>query len=354
MWLDDYFPYSVNVELTRKCNLKCVHCGSTSGNPLPDELDTETFEGLFRDLKTLGCREICLLGGEPFVRPDWFDIAKYINVNGMAVLFITNGYNFSTQILNKLKKLDSVARIGVSLDSAHPEEHDMIRGRKGSFDRAWQAAQMLRDAGFETGIITTLSKFNIIRFGDLKDKLHKQQLTWQIQIASPHGERFDRSHMLSLAEFYETGRTISYWRNTIPIADLPVCGSHDIGYFSTQFSNYSELPDWHGCGAGLYTLGIMSDGGVKGCLCQNDDFVEGNIREQSIIDIWRDADRFARNRKFHAGLLEGDCKDCPHGTECRAGCSNLSYNLTGSTYNNPYCLYGIERRGDLHVPAEGA
>ena len=342
---EKYYPYSVNIELTLACNLRCLHCGSTAGKTRRDELDKAQFRRLFEGLAELGCYEVCLLGGEPFVRKDWYDIAASAIGAGLEILFITNGYNFSPGLLGDLRRLGAVDRIGVSVDGATADVHDRIRGRVGSFDRAWRAAEMIRDAGIETGVISAVSKLNVGQLPQMKDMIYKKNFTWQIQSAAPTGERFDRSCILTPEEFYEVGRMISTWRNAVPVDDLPVCGSHDFGYFSSVLTRYSELPDWNGCGAGLYTLGITSNGGVKGCLSQHDDFLEDNIKQRSIIDIWNDERLFARNRRFSVDLLEGDCKGCPHGETCRAGCSNLSYTMTGCTYNNPYCFYRMETKG---------
>ena len=340
-----FFPYSVNVEITLACNMRCLHCGSTAGRARSDELTGAEFGEIFRGLGELGCHEACLLGGEPFVRKDWYEEARSAVEADIDVLFITNGYNMSRSILEKLGRLGRVDRIGVSIDGADAGVHDRIRGKAGSFERAWRAACMVRDAGFETGIITTVSQINLSELERMKDRIHKQDLTWQIQTAAPQGKRFDRSFILTPKQFYELGRMISTWRSSIPVDDLPVCGSHDLGYFSRTLTRYGELPAWSGCGAGLYTLGIMSDGRVKGCLSQHDDFIEASLRERGIEDIWNDGKLFARNRRFSVDMLEGHCKGCPHGDRCRAGCSNVSYNMTGSTYDNPYCFHRMERDG---------
>jgi radical SAM protein with 4Fe4S-binding SPASM domain len=342
---EKYFPYSVNIELTLACNLRCLHCGSTAGRARRDELGAAEFRELFRGLAQLGCHEACLLGGEPFIRKDWYEVARSACDEGISVLFITNGYAFDRRVLARMKRLGAVDRVGVSIDGATAEVHERIRGKAGSFERAWRAARMIRDAGFETGIITAVSRINFPQLEQLKDQVCGQNFTWQIQTAAPQGERFDRSMVLSPAQFYELGRMISGWRHSIPVEDLPVCGSHDLGYFSKVLSRYSELPEWHGCGAGLYTLGIMSDGRVKGCLSQHDHFVEAHLRERSVVDIWKDENLFSRNRKFTVDMLEGSCRGCPHGQQCRAGCSNLSYTMTGSTYDNPYCFHAMEEKG---------
>lgn len=342
---EKYYPYSVNIEITLACNMRCLHCGATAGKARKDELTIDEFKKLFKDLKSLSCQEVCLLGGEPFLRKDWYEIAKIATDYGLSVIFITNGYIVNKKIVEKLKKIGKIDRIGVSIDGGEAKIHDKIRGREKGFEKAWEAALKLRDAGFETGVITTVSKLNFSSLEKLKEKIYKENLTWQIQMASPQGERFDKEFVLSLKEFYQLGLMISNWRREIPIEDLPVCGSHDIGYFSSYFSNYSELPNWQGCAAGLYTLGILSNGQVKGCLSQHDNFIEDSIRKRSIIDIWNDENLFLRNRKFNPNLLEGYCKNCNYGEICKGGCSNLSYTITGSLYNNPYCFHSIEQRG---------
>jgi radical SAM protein with 4Fe4S-binding SPASM domain len=340
-----WYPYSVNIELTLACNMRCLHCGSTAGKARRGELTREEYGRLFRGLADLGCSEVCLLGGEPFLRKDWYGVAGDAAQAGLKLIFITNGLAVRESVVRKLRRLGAVDRIGVSIDGPTADVHERIRGRKGSFDKAWRTARRLRDSGFETGIITTVSKINLESLGAMKDLIAGQSFTWQIQTAAPQGKRFDRKHVLSPVEFYETGRLISRWRNTIPVEDLPVCGSHDFGYFSKTLTRYAELPDWNGCGAGIYTLGVMSDGRVKGCLCQHDDFIEAHVRERGIEEIWNDERLFARNRRFRIELLEGDCSGCRHGSVCRAGCSNLSYTMTGSTYNNPYCFHRLERLG---------
>lgn len=341
----DWYPYSVNIELTLACNMRCEHCGSSAGRPRPDELNVQEFDTIFADLKRLGGYEVCLLGGEPFVRPDWFDLAQSADTHGLKLVFITNGFAVNKNLVKKCLGLDGLDRVGVSIDGATAKIHDSIRRRPGSFRKAWQAVKLFRDAGVETGIITTVTKHNISELPKMAEMLIDQDITWQIQMATPEGVRFDRGFMLSPQEFYWVGAFISRIRNTIPVNRLPVAGSHDIGYHSRYLSNYSELPDWNGCAAGLYTLGIMSDGRVKGCLSMHDDFIEDNVRNRSLVEIWNDPELFARNRYFDPSQLAGTCKDCIYGNTCRAGCANVGFTVTGNTFENPYCFYRLEKEG---------
>ncbi|MBN1947945.1 MAG: radical SAM protein [Bradymonadales bacterium] len=343
----DRRPYSVNVELTLACNLRCRHCGSSAGKPRPDELSLEEFATCFAELAQLGGEEVCLLGGEPLVRKDWEAICHQVGEAGLRLVLITNGMAVNDEVVRRMAAMPHLHRVGVSLDAAHAEIHDDLRGRSGSHARALWALFSLRDAGIEVGAITTLSRPNLEELQPLAELLLDQQITWQIQVASLGGTRFDSSDHLDRAAFYRVGQFISECRRRYPVDRLPVAGSHDIGHHSEILGPTGELAEWHGCGAGLYTLGIMSDGRIKGCLSQHDDFIEDNLRHRSLVDIWNDPNLFTRNRRFSVEQLEGFCRQCPYGATCRAGCSNVAYTTTGCTFDNPFCFYRIEQEDGL-------
>ncbi|MBN1772703.1 MAG: radical SAM protein [Deltaproteobacteria bacterium] len=333
---------SVNVELTLACNLRCVHCGSTAGRPRPAELTTAEFLRLVRDFRAIGCREMCLLGGEPLLRRDWFEICEAVCAAEMDLVLITNGMLVTPALVERLRRLPRLDRIGVSLDAATPEVHDRIRGRQGSFDAAWRTIRLLVEAGFEVGAITTVSKWNLGELPGLRDLLLGRNVTWQLQTATPQGGRFDRTLALTPREYYRVGRFISECRRRHTVDELPVAGAHGVGYCSSVLGPVGELPDWHGCAGGLATLGITSDGGVKPCLSQPDDRLVGNIRTRPLAEIWADDSLFRRTRRFRLDMLRGFCRDCEHARTCRAGCPNVAIAASGSDGDNPFCFHRIE------------
>lgn len=337
--------YGIQIERTLRCNLRCKHCGSAAGRARPDELETQELLDAVDDAASLGAQEACILGGEPLLASDWQAVAAACGERGMRVVLITNGWFVDPAAIAGFKAVPGLDRIGVSLDGAHAEVHDGIRGVRGSFRRAIEAMRSLRDAGFEVGAITTLSRDNVGELPALGDLLVDQNITWQIQTASFHGGRFSRDLVISEREFYGVGVFISECRKRYPASRLPVCGSHDIGYFSDRLGYTGELPGWTGCAAGVHTVAIESAGGVKGCLALGDGSVEGNLRERRLRDLWQDPRRFARNRLFSAELLEGSCRGCEHGQECRGGCMSQAHSLTGSVYWDPYCFHRLEREG---------
>ena len=98
----------------------------------------------------------------------------------------------------------------------------------------------------------------------------------------------------------------------------------------------------------MSAIGITSDGGVVGCLAMgNDRFVEGNVRDKSLREIWEDPNSFAYIRKFDVTKVGPNCRDCKHGAKCKGGCSAMSYTTTERFHNDPYCFHTIERETAL-------
>ncbi len=337
----------VNIELTLKCNLKCLHCGSTAGKARKEELSSDQWLEVMRVLADMGCEEVCLLGGEPLVLRGWHAVAEAVCDLGMRLVLITNGWLIGPETIPKLKQLSRLDRIGVSLDGATAETHDRIRGRAGSFDRASKAIWSLRDAGFEVGAITSVSRLNLADLLAMRDLLVDQDITWQLQTVAGHGERWSDEWNLTPAQHYQVAEFISKSRERFGVEALPVAGSHGFGYNSSRLGGYAELPHWPGCAGGIATLGITSAGDVKPCLSQPDDRIVGSLKTEALRDIWEDDDRFSRSRGFTPDRLEGFCKRCPHAMVCRAGCPNLPLSVTGSDADNPFCLYRLETEGEV-------
>lgn len=126
-------------------------------------------------------------------------------------------------------------------------------------------------------------------------------------------------------------------------SQYPVMGAHSIGYHSHIIRNTMVSPVWKGCQAGISVLAIQSNGNIKGCLSLPDDgFIEGNIKEESIIDIWRSPNSFSFSRNFGRSELKDHCKECKYGRTCKGGCTTASVSITKKMHCDPYCLYKIE------------
>lgn len=336
-----YKPCQVVWETTLQCNLNCLHCGSTAGKARENELSTKEGIRLINDLAEINSREICFMGGEPFLRKDWYQLGKEVRNLGMEFIAISNGFNISKNIISKLIKLEPYV-VSTSLDGATAKTHDYIRGKNGSFDKVLEYLSLARKADLPTTAITTVSKINIKELPAIKDILINRFIAWQIQIATPHG-RFSKDYALSKREFYEVGKFIASLQKEYSRKELPVIGAHCLGYHSKNIPCLGLYPEFRGCQAGITILSIRSNGDVTGCLATQDDYIEGNIRERSIVDIWNDPNAFAYNRKFKKENLGENCKDCKHGEVCKGGCMGMSIGFTGKPFNNSYCFYKIEK-----------
>ena len=139
---------------------------------------------------------------------------------------------------------------------------------------------------------------------------------------------------------FDFGRVLRFVRETKYSAPFLIGVADNIGYFSPDDAALrGGTRRFSGCGAGLRSLGIDSAGNVRGCESMYDErFIEGNLRERRLADIWNDPDAFAYNRRFTPALLTGACASCPYGSRCAAGCRSYDYFTTGKLYESPLCV----------------
>jgi radical SAM protein with 4Fe4S-binding SPASM domain len=280
------------------------------------------------------------MGGEPFLKKGWYRIAQAITETGMKLLFISNGYAITSDILSKLFSLQPYA-VSTSLDGATPIIHDHIRGKKGSYQKVLDFITQLTKAELPITVITTVNKHNFSELPAIKDFLLDKHIAWQVQIAAPEG-RFKKNLALSKEEFYAVGLFLAAQRKRYTKEELPVIGAHCLGYHSQHVPCLGLSPSWTECQAGLSILSIKSNGDIIGCLATPAIYIEGNVRKKRISDIWNDPEAFAYNRKFSKKDLGEHCKGCPFSTTCKGGCLGMSTAFTGLPHNDPYCFHTIE------------
>ena len=345
-----YRPLLALLELTLRCNLRCVHCGSTSGRARAGELVDDEWLAVIDDVARLGGQELVLLGGEPLLHPAWARLCAHARDRGLCPILISNGVLVDDAAVAGMRAA-GVGRVGVSLDAADPALHDALRGVPGSHARALGGLRALVAGGLTASAITTLTRRNLGELPALRDLLAGAGVGWQIQTATANGARFVAEDAVTADDLYAVAGFIADCRARFSLAELPVAGAHDLGYCSAFLRNYAQTPVWPGCQGGLSTVGVQSDGAVKPCLALPARFAEGNVRDGGLARLWRDADRFARNRRFRPEQLEGGCRGCAHGASCRAGCPDVAWNATGSLLDNPMCLHRIERERGLDPEA---
>ncbi|MBN1953650.1 MAG: radical SAM protein [Anaerolineae bacterium] len=327
-------------ELTLRCNLRCRHCGATAGRARPDELSTTEALRIADELAALPADEVTLMGGELFLRPDWYAVAERLRTGGVGLVVFTNATLLNAERIAQLRALEP-RTIGTSLDGGCAAVHDDIRGRAGAFARTVAALDALPAAGLRVAVITTLTRRNLYELPAIARLLVGRGIRWQIQCAGVGGERLVRQDLLTPLEFYFAARFIARMRATYSWEELPVIGAHDFGYCSGRLP-YLGMPGerWAGCPAGRRVLGIQSNGAVKACLSLPDDMVVGSLRELSLAELWQGEMLAAWRRPAER---TGFCAACPHGPVCEGGCTSMAVTYSGQRGDDPCCLYRLEQ-----------
>ncbi len=342
-----YFPRLCVWELTLKCNLNCRHCGSRAGKSRDDELTTPEALALANDLADLKCRNLTLGGGEPLLRQDWPLIAAALVDRGVQTNMVTNGrsWDHSTTVTAKTVGLESVA---FSLDGLE-ETHTYVRRVEGHWQHVLDCIDDCKASGLTPSVITTVHKRNLHELDELRALLARHGVErWQLQLGNPTGNMADHRDLCIEPEdiLVMVPKIAELCRNRSKPKVYP---GHNVGYFGEAEEDLRDtggpIPFWVGCTAGCSVIGIESNGNVKGCLSlpsalnNEDRFVEGNIREKSLREIWNNREGFAYNRKFTLEQLGGFCRTCEYAEICRGGCSWTAFAYTGTRYDNPYCYH---------------
>ena len=343
----DYVPLTCVWEITMGCNMRCNHCGSSCAEPLPDDLTTEEAFRVCDEMKALGMKWITLSGGEPLTRKDWPQIAGRLNQNGIIPNIITNGWLVDDRMV-ELAQQNGVRTISISLDGGRRETHDRIR-KPGAFDKVVRAFQILRRRGHTSAANTTVTRENLDELDQIKAVLIENQVDlWQIQIGLPMGNLAKRPEAVVDPEVID--RLIDYSYQTQLEGKIKVFPADCLGYYTAkegvirQYSIGTQAPVvWQGCNAGKRSFGLLHNGDVLGCTSIRDrSFLEGNVRQRSLVEIWNDPASFKWSRELKRTDLKGDCAQCAYGDVCLGGCPNTRLTLNGSIHSeNRHCSYHL-------------
>lgn len=337
----EYKPYYCVWELTLKCNMNCLHCGSKAGKARDNELTYPEAMVVAEELINLGCKQISLIGGEVFLYHNWEKIARVFTDSGVQTNLITNGFLFSDKQLNEVKYAN-LSNIAISIDGMEAN-HNRIRGNNKSFSKIKNTINILNKENIKIGVNTTLINSNVNDLEDLYSFLVTNNVAmWQLQLANPMGNLAEKSEeIISIENIKSITKFIHRLRDENKIK---IYTGDNIGYYDEHESYIRGLPGninyWSGCQAGLSVIGIDSVGNVKGCESLYDDiFIEGNVREESLSEIWNKEGNFVYNRDFRKELLTGKCSTCDMGVFCKAGCRGACYFTKNSFFENAYCIY---------------
>ena len=273
---------------------------------------------------------------------------------------ITNGLTWTRELTARARSA-GIHRMGISLDGLE-RTHDCVRKAHKGFRKVLRGIDLVVEAGIGVVAVTHVTRHSLPELERMHALLARHGVAnWQVQLGVPMGNLAeDRDSVLGPAEILELiPRLAALNRAGVP---PKVIGADNVVYYGEHEQDVRFAPEasrikfWVGCRAGLDVLGIESHGDVKGCLSLpsvlngRTDFIEGNVRERSLTDIWRDPDSFAYNRKFTPADLKGHCAGCAWGEICRGGCTWTSVAHHGQPHQSPQCYHHLAGEGRAGAP----
>ena len=329
-------------ELTLRCDLACEHCGSRAGRARANELSTDEALDLVAQLAAMGCREVTLIGGEAYLHEGWSTVGRAIADSGMTFSMVTGGFGMTETRARQVRDAGASA-VSVSVD-AIGDLHDALRGRPGAYAHALAAIRNLREAGVPAYANTQITRPALRHIEPLLAELMEVHGigAWQVSMTVPMGRAADRPDLLlEPYQVLEVMPMLARIHAKATALGVEFAAGNDIGYFGpyeTLFRGNNPSGHRPACTAGNQTLGIESDGAIKGCpSLPSRDYVGGNIRDHRLEDIVERAEplRFTRDRTTRE--LWGHCASCYYADDCLGGCSWTAHVLFGKRGNNPYC-----------------
>lgn len=339
---NNYKLFSCLWELTLRCNLNCMHCGSVAGPSRQKELNLSECLRIADEIILLECKELTFIGGEIFLYEGWEFVANHLSKNGLVVNLMSNGYKIKKKQIEQIQ-FANLSNVGISLDGTEAI-HNTIRKNSHSFSEIQRAFDLLNEAKIPIGVVTSLMEINYPALEDIYLLLVENNINlWQIQLVNPMGNMAGKRHMILNSK--KLPELINFIRDKNKDRYMLVVAADNVGYYYNDSEPYirgTRFPVccWGGCMAGINSLFIDSIGNVKGCGALYDDkFIEGNLRHESLSDIWENKDNFTYNRKFKTEILTGKCKDCDLGSLCKGGCRASNYFANDSLYENAFCAH---------------
>jgi radical SAM protein with 4Fe4S-binding SPASM domain len=406
-------PRLIFWELTKGCNLRCIHCRATATElSAPTDLSTQAARDIIDQIAEVSTPILVLSGGEPLFRSDIFQLARYGTDKGLRVALATNGTLVSKHVARMI--VDSgVQRVAISLDGSDALTHDTFRGIPGAFDAAIAGFRNLKNLGMSVQINTTIARHNAHQLPavlDLArslgaDALHtfllvpvgcgvdianeqmvppeeyERMLNWFYDrsleggiemkaTCAPHYFRVVRqrraaehrseaaaaaAHATPVVEAPQHAPAIGPTEMAMPgstgIELKPQGIGRPVGHPGSHPSDMNAMTK--GCLAGTAVCFISHQGEVFPCGYLP--ALAGDLKKQSFADIWANSEVF--NELRDTNNLQGKCGCCEFRNVCM-GCRARAYAATGNYLDEePFCVYqpqakSLKKEKDAHTPLE--
>ncbi len=349
--------------ITRTCNLRCVHCYADShAERYPGELDWDQCCQVIDDLAEYKVNALLLSGGEPLLHPRLPDLLKRATDKGLKVTISTNGTRITPEFARMFKEL-GVAYVGISLDGIGAV-HDQFRGVKGAFDGAIRGFKLCEEVGQKTGLRLTLTRNNVQSMEQILNFIEQEGIQRVcfyhlvptgrgVDVASlkPEEARAALDMLIARAEaWHAAGQTRELLTVTQP-ADGVYLLLRQLREGHPLAKETLKLLTWNGGGANSSGRGIANidtQGNIH-----PDQFWQGitlgNVKTQKFSDVWEAAQepsakvlqelRGSDNPQERQKKLSGRCATCKHFALCGGGFRTRAAFANGHWYGSDTGCY---------------
>ena len=298
-------PFSVVFEITDRCNLTCLHCYQKNGEK--EELSFHEIKLILDDLEKLGTMKVTLTGGEPLLREDFIEIFFYCSQKGFATKLFTNATLLNSEHKKAFLKKPPFA-VECSLYGASAKTHESITGVAGSFEKTLANITWMVEKRIRVLVKSVMLCLNV----------HEMEALYRLC----HGLGVTLHPTFRVYPFCDPSRSPERWR--IKTEDLKALRRKK----TALFKNHSDSDNKSGelvCNAGREACCINAEGKVYPCVALR--WECGDVRKQSLSEIWLQSPVLQKIRSFHDKDFKG-CFSCPWKKSCNF-CPGMSFGEHG-------------------------
>ena len=347
---------------TRTCNLRCRHCYMESdGQKYAGELTTEEAKRFIDDLAEFRVPVLLFSGGEPLIRPDFFELAEYARDKGVRPTLSTNGTLITRDVAQRIKDL-GVGYVGISLDGL-ADVNDMFRGVEGAYQRAMKGIENCVAVGQRVGLRFTINHHNIMELDKIFDFIEEKGINrvcfYHLVYSGRGGQMMDED--VSAEESRRAmdtiiARTKDFEARGLKKEILTVDNHCDGVYMYLK-----AIAEGNDAGAEQIKKLIGANGGNRSGIAfgevdhlgyvHPDQFTQhhtfGNVRERKFGDIWQDMTHpILAGLKDRKPLLKGRCAKCQYLSWCNGNFRTRAEARTGDFWeSDPSCYLTDEEIG---------
>jgi AdoMet-dependent heme synthase len=342
-------PLVVIWEVTRACDLACVHCrASAIAERESDELDTEEGISLMRQVREFGRPVFVLTGGDPLKRPDIQVLIRAAAGLGLPTYMSPSGTPLLTHSSLKRAQESGLLGVSISLDGSSEEIHDRFRGVAGSYRNSLTAAASAVALGLKLQINTTLTRHNLqdlLAIAELVSSLEAQR--WTVFLLVPTG-RAQAAQQITAQETEEAFAWLYEQSKEAPFRIKTTEGPHyrrvALQRGASSIGPAGDVVSGSGSGGGRFIPGMNDGSGFlfissKGVIHPSGflPLAAGNVRHDSLLQVYREHPLFVALRD--PDRLEGRCGRCEFRALC-GGSRARAFGLTGNVFaEDPACAY---------------